>query len=110
MNAIYKFVMSTLAKQAGKKTGITTIPRAGGLNVELSVKQIQKTLENMGVDVSKLTSPKEVEKYLNIHQSWLMKQGQGSTVGKKSADVLDLTGKKIDTSKPIIAGKQLDEA
>ena len=65
MNAIYKFVMSMLAKRGGK-TGLTTIQKGSGLNVELSVKQIEQTLENMGVDVSKLTSPKEVEKFLNI--------------------------------------------
>ena len=28
---------------------------------------------------------------------------------KKSGDVLDLTGKKIDTSKPILGGKNVDE-
>ena len=53
MNAIYKFVMSFLAKKSGK-TGITTIPKASGLNVEISVKQIEQTLKNMGVDVSKI--------------------------------------------------------
>ena len=73
MNAIYKFVMSMLAKRGGK-TGLTTIPKASGLNVELSVKQIEQTLTNMGVDVSKITSPKEVEKFLNIQQSWLNQQ------------------------------------
>ena len=99
--------MSFLAKKSGK-AGITTIPKASGLNVEISVKQIEQTLKNMGVDVSKITSPKEVEKFLNIHQSWLMKQGQGSTIGKKSADVLDLTGKKIDPGKPILGGKNVE--
>ena len=53
--AIYKFVMSQLAKKSGK-TGITTIPKAGGLYVELTAKQIQKTLESMGLDVSKIKS------------------------------------------------------
>ena len=66
MNAIYKFVMAQLAKSSAKKTGIATIQRGKGLNVESSVKQIEQTLKNMGVDVSKITSPKEVEKFLNI--------------------------------------------
>ena len=74
MNAIYKFVMAQLAKRSAKKTGIATIQRGRGLNVELSVEQIHKTLTNMGVDVSKITSPKEVEKFLNIQKSWLNQQ------------------------------------
>ena len=36
MNAIYKFVMSMLAKRGGK-TGLTTIQSGKGFNVELSV-------------------------------------------------------------------------
>ena len=74
MNAIYKFVMAQLAKSSAKKTGIATIQSGKGLNVELSVKQIEQTLKNMGVDVSKITSPKEVEKFLNIQKAWLNKQ------------------------------------
>ena len=45
MNAIYKFVMAQLAKGSAKKTGITTIQSGKGLNVELSVKQIEQTLK-----------------------------------------------------------------
>ena len=73
MNAIYKFVMAQLAKRGGK-TGLPTIQSGKGLNVEFSVKQIEQTLKDMGVDVSKITSPKEVEKFLNIQQSWLNQQ------------------------------------
>ena len=87
MNAIFKFVMSMLAKKSGK-TGITTIPKASGLNVELTAKQIQKTLENMGVDISKIKSPKEVQKYLNIHGSWMDQQL------KQKAKALGLTDPK----------------
>ena len=76
MNAIYKFVMAQLAKGSAKKTGIATIQSGKGLNVELSVKQIEQTLKNMGVDVSKITSPKEVEKFLNIQKAWLNQQIQ----------------------------------
>ena len=74
MSAIYKFVMAQLAKGAAKKTGIATIQKGTGLNVELSVKQIEQTLKNMGVDVSKISSPKEVQKFLNIQDSWLKQQ------------------------------------
>ena len=74
MNAIYKFVMAMLAKGAAKKTGLPTIQSGKGFNVGLNVQQITRTLEKMGVDVSKLTSPKEVEKFLNIQQSWLNQQ------------------------------------
>ena len=80
MNAIYKFVMSMLAKRGGK-TGLTTIQRGRDLNVELSVKQIARTLEKMGVDISEIKNPKEVEKFLNIQQSWLKQQTKGPTLG-----------------------------
>ncbi len=82
MNAIYKFVMSFLAKKSGK-TGITTISRATDLNVELSVKQIAQTLEKMGVDVSKIKSAKEVEKFLNINEAWIKQQAKKSPIKKK---------------------------
>ena len=105
MNAIYKFVMAHLAKRGGK-TGLPTIQSGKSLSVELSVKQITQTLEKMGVDVSKITSPKEVEKFLDIQASWLKQTPKKS---KSPADVLDLTGKKIDTSKPILGGKNVPE-
>ena len=91
MEAIFKFVMAFLAKKSGKK-GITTISKAGGLNVELNVKQITRTLENMGVDVSKIKNPKEVEKFLNIQKAWLNQQIQQKA--KKSKDILKVTKKK----------------
>ena len=73
MGPIYKFVMAMLAKRGGK-TGLTTIQRGSGLNVELSVKQIEQTLKNMGVDVSKIKTPKEVEKFLNMNKSFMDQQ------------------------------------
>ena len=82
MNAILKFVMAFLAKRSGK-TGITTIPKAGGLNVELTAKQVQKTLESMGVDVSKIKDAKEVEKFLNINEAWIKQQAKKSPIKKK---------------------------
>jgi hypothetical protein len=106
MNAIYKFVMAQLAKGAAKRTGITTISRADDIMVRASARQIERTLEKMGVDVSKITSPKEVEKLLDIQASWLKQTPKKS---KPPADVLDLSGKKIDTSKPILGGKNVPE-
>ena len=106
MNAIYKFVMAQLAKSSAKKTGIATIQSGKSLSVELNVKQIEQTLKNMGVDISKITSPKEVEKLLDIQASWLKQTPKKS---KPPADVHDLSGKKIDTSKPILGGKNVPE-
>ena len=83
MEAIFKFVMSALAKRAAKKTGIATISKASGLNVELSIKQIAHTLKNMGVDVSKIKSAKEVEKFLNINEAWIKQQAKKSPIKKK---------------------------
>ena len=94
MEAILKFVMSFLAKKSGK-AGITTIPKASGLNVELSVKQIEQTLKNMGVDISKIKNHKEVEKFLNIHESWMKQQ----TAKKPSEKILKVTEKTKDLPK-----------
>ena len=44
----------------------------------------------MGVDISKITSPKEVQKFLNIHESWLKQQ----TVKKPPKDILKTTKKE----------------
>ena len=74
MGPIYKFVMSMLAKGAGKKTGIATIQRANDPTIRANVRQIEKTLTNMGVDVSKLKSADEVKKFLNMYNSWVKQQ------------------------------------
>ena len=87
MEAIFKFVMAFLAKKSGK------ILRANDPIVRDSVEQITQTLKNMGLDVSKIKSTKEVEKYLNIHQSWLMKQKPKEVIGKE-ADILPFQYKK----------------
>jgi len=91
MNAIFKFVMSFLAKKSGK------IPRANDPIVRDSVEQITQTLENMGLDVSKIKSTKDVQKYLNIHQSWMDQQI------KQKAKTLGLT----DPEKNIFMQKRI---
>ena len=52
MGPIYKFVMSMLAKGAGKKTGIATISKATGPEVQDAFTRVNKILTNMGVYVS----------------------------------------------------------
>ena len=107
---IYRFVIQQIAKNIGKKEGITTILRAKDKRVAASVEQITQTLTNMGVDVSKIKSPDEVKKYLNIHNSWVKQQtpkviGQGhpefegiteALFGKKKATVTKLPEGGID--------------
>jgi len=80
--AIYRYVMSQLAKSSG------IIPKATSHAVEFNSKQIIRTLENMGLDVSKIKSTKDVQKYLNMHESW-MKQ-----MTKKGPHVTDKQLKK----------------
>ena len=46
MGPIFKFVMSMLAKGAGKKTGIATISKATGPEVQDAFTRVHKILRN----------------------------------------------------------------
>ena len=99
-----------LAKRGGK-TGLTTIQSGKGLNVELTVKQIEQTLKNMGVDVSKITNPKEITKYLNIQKSWFDQQLKQKA--KKSKHILKETKKKQEPFtgfKPKVVPKKTEKS
>ena len=67
MNPILKYV---LTKGAKSKEGITQLLKSDNPIVINSVKHIKQTLEKMGVDVSKITNVKEVEKFLNIQNQF----------------------------------------
>ena len=100
MGPIYKFVMAMLAKGAGKKTGIATISKATGPEVQAAFTRVHKILRNMGVDVTKIKSPKEVEKFLNMYNSWV-KQQKPRVIGQDHPEFKGITealfGKKKAT-------------
>ena len=84
--------------------------------VTFSADHLEKRLINMGVDVKSIKSEEQLKQILAY-----VKQAQDQAFAErfghilknnkftKEADVLDLTGKKIDMSKPIQGGKNVPE-
>jgi len=102
MGPIYKFVMSMLAKGAGKKTGIATISKATGPEVQDAFTRVNKILRNMGVDVSKIKSPDEVKKYLNMYNSWV-KQQKPTVISKGHPEFKGITEALFGKKKATVA-------
>ena len=94
MGPIYKFVMAMLAKGAGKKTGIATISKATGPEVQDAFTRVHTILRNMGVDVTKLKSPDEVKKFLNMYNSWV-KQQKPRVIGQDHPEFKGITEKLL---------------
>jgi len=66
MDPFRKYIITQIIKQSGK------IPRADSILNQ--VRGLKRTLEKMGVDITKITNPKEITKYLNIQKSWFNQQ------------------------------------
>ena len=62
MDPFRKYIITQIIKQSGK------IPRADSILNQ--VRGLKRTLEKMGVDISKVTDPKEITKYFNMEKSW----------------------------------------
>ena len=94
MGPIYRYVMTQLAKGAGKKTGIATISKATGPEVQDAFTRVHTILRNMGVDVTKLKSPDEVKKFLNMYNSWV-KQQKPRVIGQDHPEFKGITEKLL---------------
>ena len=94
MGPIYRYVMAQLAKGAGKKTGIATISKATGPEVQDAFTRVHTILRNMGVDVTKLKSPDEVKKFLNMYNSWV-KQQKPRVIGQDHPEFKGITEKLL---------------
>jgi hypothetical protein len=128
-----KFIQSVARKLlVPKGKGITSI--ANRMQAEAKAGEIAETFRLSGLTPDKwddfIKSEADVKKYLNIIES-MKKQSitrkfgkttderfdslakylekRDTLFGPEKADVLDLTGKKIDTSKPILGGKNVPE-
>ena len=104
-------IRNFIAKQMMKKgKGITSvIPDAR--KVTFSADHLEKRLISMGVDLKSIKSEEQLKQILVY-----VKQAEDQAFAKRfkdvlkpKADVLDLTGKKIDTSRPIMGGKNVPE-
>ena len=89
-----------VAKQLTKSNpeGIMKLPNKG--QIDFGEMMIREELFLRGIDHKLVTSEKQLETILNTPIP--------TPPTPKSADVLDLTGKKIDTDKPIVGGKNID--
>jgi hypothetical protein len=105
MSIIKNFVAKLLFKKQGAI--------ANNKAVEFSAKDIEQRLRKFNVDPNTIKSEGELKQLLNFvqqaeDQAFIDRFGnmlQGSRFGK-SADVLDMTGKKLDPNKGIMGGTQ----
>jgi len=106
-------IRSFIAKALFKKKGAIANKKA----VEFSAKALEQRLINLGIDPDLIRSEQELNQILN-----LVKQAEDQAFNQqfgnmlagsrfdKPADVLDMTGKKIDPSKGIMGGKELTDS
>ena len=112
---IHAVARKLLAKPAKPGEGITTI--ANRMQAEGKAGEIAETFRAAGLTPDKwndfIKSEKDVIKYLNIIESSkpVTKEVSKDLIKapRKKGEVFDLTGKKIDTSKPILGGKNVSE-
>ena len=120
-----KLILKDLLKKSGSGEGITSLKNLPILKVEAETELAKylKAAERQGVNLDEFSEQK-------IKYVWELNKPKGPTIGghevigpghprhqgiteslfgKKSADVLDLTGKKIDPGKPILGGKNVPE-
>ena len=103
MKAILQWVLRTMMKD---QTGVMrTLPKKD--IVELNTQITAQRLMQNGVDPRSLKNADQVENAIIAIEN--RQNVQTGFTTKKSADVFDLEGKKIDTSKGIMGGKQFDD-
>ena len=109
-------IRNFIAKEMMKKgKGITSvIPDAR--KVTFSADHLEKRLIQHGVDLNSIKSEgqiKQILAYFKQAEDKAFTERFGHTLKNniftKKGDVVDLTGKKIDTSKPILGGKNVPE-
>ena len=106
-------IKNFIAKALFKKKGAIANNKA----VEFSANALEQRLKNVGVDTSLITNEKELNQILGLvkkAEDQAFNQQFGNMLAgsrfDKPADVLDMTGKKIDPSKGIMGGKQLTDS
>jgi hypothetical protein len=121
LNFIHSFARKYLTK--GQGSGITKIP--GRMEAEAKASEIASALVDAGLDFNKMDdfirSEADVAKYLNILEAAKRERmrpipadsPEGRRITEqlfgKRGDVVDMTGKKIDTRKGIMGGKSIED-
>jgi len=112
---VEQWVRGQLTKKADDGIMIT-LPDQKKVNLNVSI-TMDRLLRN-GIDPETLTNVKQVDNFINQLNSMLKPkvisqddprfEGIMETlVGRRSADVMDMQGKKIDTSKGIMGGEEI---
>ena len=103
LKAIYQWVIRTMMKD---QTGVMqTLPNKD--LIDLNVQVTAQRLMQDGVDPTLLKNANQVENAINmIENKPKTKSGITKT---KTAEVFDLEGRKIDTDKGIMGGRQIDD-
>ena len=104
LTAIRKYVVREVLKDSPSGV-LRTLPNKD--LVELNVQVIAQRLMQEGIDPTKLKNANQVENAIKMIESRANVQTGFTT--KKSADVFDLEGKKINPDKGIMGGKQFDD-
>ena len=95
-----------------KEEGIMTIPNEQ--RVKKWAENLYKDLKAAGVTDNMIKTENDIKvlhsQVAEINNKQIIKKFEGMMKPKESADVFDLTGKKIDTSKPILGGKNVPES
>ena len=108
-----KVITNFIAKQLFKQKGAIANNKA----VEFSANALENRLKNLGIDPNLITSEKELNQILGLvkqaedrafQQQFSGMLDRAGEVNKKG-EVFDLTGKKINTSKGIMGGKEINE-
>ena len=107
-NLVEKFARKLTMKPG--KSGIMQVPNPG--EVRNTVDDILGKFIKHGVPKNSINNENDVKfiynQIKNIEEQTLARNLKETLTPKKSADVFELTGKKIDTSKPILGGKNVE--
>ena len=105
LTAIRQWVIRTMMKSKGETGIVKTLPKKE--IVEMNTQITAQRLMQNGVDPRSLKNADQVENAIIAIENRPNVQTGFTT--KKSADVFDLEGRKIDTSKGIMGGRQIPD-
>ena len=112
MNPIVKWVLQTMMK--GQTGVVKTLPNKKLLDINVNM-TVERLIKN-GIDPSALKTPDQVDNIIKqIEQPKVIPadspRGKGITKALfgKRGEVFDMEGKKINTSKGIMGGKEINE-
>ena len=105
LTAIRNWVIRTMMKAKGETGIVKTLPKKEIVDINTQI-TAQRLMEN-GINPESLKNADQVENAIIAIEN--RKNVQTGFTTKKSADVFDLEGKKINPDKGIMGGKQFDD-